>query len=199
MIKTDRVIIVEGKYDKIKLSSIIDAVIIATDGFSVFHDKEKQQMIRTLAEKRGLLILTDSDAAGFKIRSYIGGIVPPDTIKHAYIPDVLGKEKRKSAPSKEGKIGVEGISQIVLITALRQAGILYEETDSKEKKITKTDFYEDGISGKVQSKRKRLALTKKLGLPSRLSANALLQIINVFMTYDEYKKTVKEMKNDKKE
>lgn len=199
MIKTDRIVIVEGKYDKIRLSSVIDAVIIETDGFGVFNDKEKQQMIRTLAVKKGLLILTDSDAAGFKIRSYISGIVPPETVKHAYIPDILGKEKRKSSPSKEGKIGVEGISQIVLITALRQAGILYEETEEIERKITKTDFYEDGISGKAQSKSMRLALTKKLGLPSRLSANGLLQIINAFMTFDEYKNTVEEIKNAEKE
>lgn len=199
MIKTDRIVIVEGKYDKIRLSSVIDAVIIETDGFGVFNDKEKQQMIRTLAVKKGLLILTDSDAAGFKIRSYISGIVPPETVKHAYIPDILGKEKRKSSPSKEGKIGVEGISQIVLITALRQAGILYEETEEIERKITKTDFYEDGISGKAQSKSMRLALAKKLGLPSRLSANGLLQIINAFMTFDEYKNTVEEIKNAEKE
>lgn len=199
MIKTNRVVVVEGKYDKIRLSSVIDAVIIETDGFGVFNDKEKQQMIRTLAVKKGLLILTDSDAAGFKIRSYIGGLVPPETVKHAYIPDVLGKEKRKSSPSKEGKIGVEGISQTVLITALRQAGILYEETEEIERKITKTDFYEDGISGKSHSKSMRLALTKRLSLPSRLSANALLQIINAFMTFDEYKDTVEEINNAQKE
>ncbi len=199
MIKTNRVVVVEGKYDKIRLSSVIDAVIIETDGFGVFNDKEKQQMIRTLAVKKGLLILTDSDAAGFKIRSYIGGLVPPETVKHAYIPDILGKEKRKSSPSKEGKIGVEGISQIVLITALRQAGILYEETEEIERKITKTDFYEDGISGKSHSKSMRLALTKRLSLPSRLSANALLQIINAFMTFDEYKDTVEEINNAQKE
>lgn len=199
MIKTDRVVIVEGKYDKIRLSSVIDAVVIETDGFGIFNDREKQQMIKTLAEKRGLLILTDSDAAGFKIRSYIGGIVPPETVKHAYIPDILGKEKRKSSPSKEGKIGVEGTPQTVLITALRQAGIFYEETEAVERKITKTDFYEDGISGKSHSKNMRLALTKKLGLPSRLSANALLQIINAFMTFDEYKNTVEEIKNAEKE
>lgn len=199
MIKTDRVIIVEGKYDKIRLSSVIDGVIIETGGFAIFSDKEKQAMIRTLASKKGLLILTDSDAAGFRIRSYIGSIVPPETVKHAYIPDILGKEKRKVTPSKEGKIGVEGISQTVLITALRQAGILCEETDIPERKITKTDFYEDGISGKAQSKKLRGALIKKLGLPSRLSANALLGIINIFLTFDEYKSTVEEIKNAKKE
>ncbi|HOD03312.1 MAG TPA: DUF4093 domain-containing protein, partial [Clostridiales bacterium] len=173
MIKTDRIIIVEGKYDKIRLSSVIDGVIIETDGFSVFNNKRKQAMIRALAEKKGILILTDSDAAGFRIRSYIGSIVPPETVTHAYIPDILGKEKRKSAPSKEGKIGVEGISQIVLITALRQAGIFCEEAEEPARKITKTDFYEDGISGKSQSRQLRQALIKKLNLPSRLSANSL--------------------------
>ncbi|MGI6745471.1 MAG: Ribonuclease M5 [Firmicutes bacterium ADurb.Bin300] len=195
MIKTDRIIIVEGKYDKIRLSSVIDGVIIETDGFSVFNNKRKQAMIRALAEKKGILILTDSDAAGFRIRSYIGSIVPPETVTHAYIPDILGKEKRKSAPSKEGKIGVEGISQIVLITALRQAGIFCEEAEEPARKITKTDFYEDGISGKSQSRQLRQALIKKLNLPSRLSANSLLQIINAFMTYEEYKSIIEGIKN----
>lgn len=195
MIKTDRIIIVEGKYDKIRLSSVIDGVIIETDGFSVFNNKRKQAMIRALAEKKGILILTDSDAAGFRIRSYIGSIVPPETVTHAYIPDIVGKEKRKSAPSKEGKIGVEGISQIVLITALRQAGIFCEEAEEPARKITKTDFYEDGISGKSQSRQLRQALIKKLNLPSRLSANSLLQIINAFMTYEEYKSIIEGIKN----
>lgn len=195
MIKTDRIIIVEGKYDKIRLSSVIDGTIIETDGFSVFNNKEKQAMIRALAEKKGLLILTDSDAAGFKIRSYIGSIVPPETVIHAYIPDILGKEKRKSSPSKEGKIGVEGISQIVLTTALRQTGIFSEEEKEPSRKITKTDFYEDGLSGKTQSRQLRQALIKRLSLPSRLSSNSLLQIINAFMTYEEYKSTLEDIKN----
>lgn len=199
MIKTDRIVIVEGKYDKIRLSSVIDGVIIETDGFGVFNDAEKKAMIRTLAQKKGLLILTDSDAAGFRIRSYIGSIVPPETVKHAYIPDILGKEKRKTSPSKEGKIGVEGASQIVLVTALRQAGVHCEETAQPGTKITKTDFYEDGVSGKAQSKQMRGALIQRLNLPSRLSANSLLQIINAYMTYEEYKRTVEEINNAQEE
>ena len=195
MIKTDRIIIVEGKYDKIRLSSVIDGVILETDGFSVFNDKEKQELIRRLAVTKGLLILTDSDAAGFKIRSFIGGLVPPETVVHAYIPDVHGKEKRKSAPSKEGKLGVEGISQIVLVTSLRQAGVFCEETPAPRRLVTKTDFYEDGLSGKAESQKLRQALLGRLDLPSRLSANALLQLINAFMTYDEYKTTVAELNN----
>ncbi len=198
MIKTDRIIIVEGKYDKIRLSSVIDGVILETGGFGVFNDKEKQNLIRRLALSRGLLILTDSDAAGFKIRSFIGSLVPPETVVHAYIPDVLGKEQRKTAPSKEGKLGVEGISQIVLTTSLRQAGVCCEETREPRKHVTKTDFYEDGLSGKAESQRRRQALLKRLDLPSRLSANSLLQLINAFMTYDEYKETVREMTDAKK-
>ena len=194
MIKTDRVIIVEGKYDKIRLSSVIDGVIVETDGFGVFSDKEKQLLIRRLAEKKGLLILTDSDAAGFRIRSFIGSIVPPETVLHAYIPDISGKEKRKTTPSKEGKLGVEGISQIVLVTALRQAGAFCEETAQPQKQVTKTDFYEDGISGRADSKAVRRALLTRLNLPSRMSANSLLQMINAFLSYDEYKKTIEEIK-----
>ena len=195
MIKTDRIVIVEGKYDKIRLSSVIDGVIIETDGFGVFNDKEKQALIRKLAVTKGLLIMTDSDAAGFKIRSFIAGIVPPETVMHAYIPDVTGKEKRKASPSKEGKLGVEGISQIMLVTALRKAGVFCEETDEPAKKVTKTDFYEDGLTGGSSSAQLRRALLKRLNLPSRLSANSLLQIINAYMSYDEYKKAVKELGN----
>ncbi len=198
MIKTDRVIIVEGKYDKIKLSSVIDGIILETDGFGVFNDKEKQYFIRQLAVTKGLLILTDSDAAGFKIRSFIGSLVPPETVIHAYIPDVLGKEKRKNSPGKEGKLGVEGISQIMLITSLRQAGVFCEETEAPRRRVTKADFYEDGISGRAESQKLRRALLKRLNLPSRLSANSLLQIINAFMTYDEYKYAVMGLTNAEK-
>ena len=191
MIKTDRVVIVEGKYDKIKLASILDAVIIETDGFAIFNDKEKQKLIRRLAKTKGLLILTDSDSAGFKIRSFIGGMVPQEEIKHSYIPDIFGKEKLKTESSKEGKLGVEGVPKEKIIEALQKAGVTAEETSETERRlVTKTDLYEDGLSGRADSATKRKAFLKSLDLPELLSANKLLPIINTFLTYDEYKKAV---------
>lgn len=196
MIKIDRVVIVEGKYDKIKLNSLIDAVIIETDGFGIFNDKEKQKLIRRLAQTKGLLILTDSDSAGFKIRSFIRGIVPAEQIKHAYIPDIFGKEKRKSEPSKEGKLGVEGVKISVITEALRKAGVFCEETENTTRReITKLDLYEDGLSGQKGSDSLRKKLLSHLDLPERMTSNALLQILNTFLTYEEYKSAIKEIKN----
>lgn len=196
MIKIDRVVIVEGRYDKIKLSSILDAVIIETEGFGIFNNKEKQKLIRKLAETKGLLILTDSDSAGFKIRSFIRGMVPAEQIKHAYIPDIFGKEKRKTEPSKEGKLGVEGVKADIIIDALEKAGVLCEETEDKEQReITKLDLYEDGLSGKADSDALRKKLLSLLDLPERLTSNALLQVLNTFLTYEEYKKAVEDIKN----
>lgn len=195
MIKVDRAIIVEGRYDKIKLSSIIDGVIIETEGFGVFNNKEKQRLIRKLAATKGLLILTDSDSAGFTIRSFINGIVPTEQIKHAYIPDIFGKEKRKTEASKEGKLGVEGMKPEIIVEALEKAGVFCEETDCTQKReITKLDLYEDGFSGKPDSDKKRKKLLKYLDLPERLKANALVQILNTFLTYEDYKKAVEEIK-----
>ena len=194
MIKTNRVVIVEGKYDKIKLDSILDAVIIETDGFAIFNDKEKQKLIRRLAKTKGLLILTDSDSAGFKIRSFIGGMVPAEEIKHAYIPDIFGKEKRKTEGSKEGKLGVEGVPKEKILEALIKAGVTTEETTETERRlVTKTDLYIDGLSGKEDSAIKRKAFLKALDLPELLSANKLLPIINTFLTYEEYKQTILEI------
>ena len=153
MIKIKSPVIVEGKYDKIKLSSILDAVIIETDGFGIFNDKEKQKLIRKLAETKGLLILTDSDSAGFKIRSFIGGMVPEDQIKHAYIPDIFGKEKRKTEASKEGKLGVEGVPKGKIIEALQKAGVTAEETKETERKEKSRYSY-----GKSQKTEKSLWL-----------------------------------------
>ncbi|MBP3328521.1 MAG: DUF4093 domain-containing protein [Clostridia bacterium] len=192
MLKTDRIIIVEGKYDKIKLSSIIDAVIIETDGFGIFKDKQKQKLLRMLADKKGLVILTDSDSAGFTIRNFICGFVPKEKIINAYIPDVFGKERRKDAPSKEGKLGVEGVSSSLIKAALEKAGVLCSEDNLTGKRIvTKTDFYLDGLTGGNDSKEKRLALLNYLSLPERMTTNALIEIINSFMTYDDYKNAVK--------
>lgn len=196
MIKIDRVVIVEGRYDKIKLSSVIDGIIIETEGFGIFNNKEKQALIRRLAETKGLLILTDSDSAGFKIRSFIRGMVPADQIKHAYIPDIFGKEKRKSEPSKEGKLGVEGIRPEIIIEALEKAGVLCEEVDNTPRReITKLDLYEDGLSGRPDSDALRKKLFKHLDLPERLTSNALVQILNTFLTFEQYKTAVKEIKN----
>lgn len=196
MIKIDRAVIVEGRYDKIKLSSILDAVIIETEGFGIFNNKEKQKLIRKLADTKGILILTDSDSAGFKIRSFIKSIVPAEKIKHAYIPDIFGKEKRKTEPSKEGKLGVEGVKKELIIDALQKAGVFCEETEEQNKReITKLDLYEDGLSGRTDSDALRKKLLLHLDLPERLTSNALVQILNTFLTYDEYKKAVEEIKN----
>ncbi|MCQ2483831.1 MAG: DUF4093 domain-containing protein [Clostridia bacterium] len=191
MIKVDRAVIVEGRYDKIKLSSIIDGVIIETEGFGIFKDKEKQKLIRRLAEEKGLLILTDSDSAGFFIRSFISSIVNNKYIVNAYIPDILGKEKRKDSPSKEGKLGVEGVSKEVIESALRQAGVGCEEVPASEKRlVTKTDLFNDGLSGGAESSIRRKKFLKYLDLPERMTANAMLELINIFMTYDDYKNAV---------
>ncbi len=196
MIKIKEAVIVEGKYDKIKLSGIIDTVIIETDGFAVFKDKEKQKLIRFLAEKRGIIIMTDSDSAGFKIRNFINGITKSENIKNVYIPDIYGKEKRKTEESKEGKLGVEGMKTEVIMSALQKAGVICSENDKKEsREITHTDFFEDGISGGENSSEIRKALAKQLQLPERISASSLLKIINTYMTYDEYKETVEIVKN----
>ncbi len=192
MISVDKIIVVEGRYDKIKLSSFIDGVIIETSGFGIFKDKEKQKMLRKLAEKKGLVILTDSDSAGFLIRSFISSIVPKQYISNAYIPDLFGKEKRKSSPSKEGKLGVEGVSAEVIISALTKAGAVCSESSLfKRKSVTNIDLFEDGLNGSADSKVKRLKLLKYLDLPQLMTTKAMLEIINSFMTYDEYKEAVK--------
>ncbi len=196
MIKVSQAIIVEGRYDKIKLTSVLDALIIETEGFGIFNNKQKQALIRKLAAQRGLLILTDSDSAGFKIRSFIKGIVPEEQIIHAYIPDIFGKEKRKTEPSKEGKLGVEGVKPQIILDALQKAGVFCEETEGTPKReITKLDLYEDGLSGRENSDTLRKKLLKYLDLPERLTSNALIQVLNTFLTFDEYKQAVEIVKN----
>lgn len=190
MIKIKQAVIVEGKYDKIKLSSIIDTIIVETDGFKVFKDKDKQKLIRKLAETCGILIITDSDAAGFKIRSFVCGIVNNNRVYHAYIPDIAGKEKRKTVLSKEGKLGVEGVSTGIIIDSLTKAGIVLEEAKETGRRITHDDFFNDGISGGKNSRKLKTALLKYIDLPARLSTNSLLKIINLFMSYDQYKSAV---------
>ncbi len=193
MLSIKEAIIVEGKYDKIKLSSIIDGLIIETDGFSIFNNKEQLALIRKLAQTNGLLILTDSDAAGFKIRNFLRGAVPTERVKHAYIPDVLGKEKRKTQFSKEGKLGVEGISKELLLEAFQKSGVLCEERETATPKITKTDFYQDGLSGGADSFEKRRKFLKLLDLPERLTANSLLQLLNATISYETYKEYISKL------
>lgn len=192
MIKLSQAVIVEGKYDKIRLESLLDATIICTDGFAVFKNKEKQKLIRRLAEKNGILILTDSDSAGFKIRSFLGGSLPKEKVTHAYIPDVLGKEKRKTEPSKEGKLGVEGMRTQALLDALEKAGVFCTATEEKSKQVEVKDLYEDGLSGGENSQEKKARLLKFLDLPQRLSTSSFLQLINTFMSYEEYKQAVED-------
>lgn len=196
MIKIKEAVIVEGKYDKIKLSGIIDTVIIETDGFAIFKDKEKQNLIRFLSEKRGIIIMTDSDSAGFKIRNFINGITKSENIKNVYIPDIYGKEKRKTESSKEGKLGVEGMKPDVILSALQKAGVLCDTNEKIEhQEITHTDFFEDGISGGENSSQIRKALAKELELPERISSSSLLKIINSYMTYDEYKEAIRKVQS----
>jgi len=192
MIKVDRVIVVEGRYDKIKLSSIIDGVIIETEGFGIFKDKEKQRLIRKAAEEKGIVILTDSDSAGFVIRSFLSSIIPNEYIINAYIPDIFGKEKRKDTPSKEGKLGVEGVSPEIILKAFKKVGIGCEETcETEKRKVTVIDLFDDGLTGSDESSFKRKKLLRYLDLPERMSTKSMLEMINLFMTYDDYKTAVK--------
>ena len=194
MIKIDKPIIVEGKYDVIKLSRIVDGLIIKTDGFGIFKDKEKQQLLRRLAGEKGIIVLTDSDSAGFLIRKFLKSSIPEDRITHVYIPDVYGKEKRKIQAGKEGKLGVEGISESVLLEAFRKAGVICDETDTEERRlITNIDLYEAGLMGRDNGKEKRVKLMKALALPERLSTSSLLKILNTFVTYEEFTEKLKEL------
>lgn len=196
MLKTDKIIVVEGKYDKIKLNSIIDSVVIATDGFGIFKDKEKQRFLRKLAEKKEIVILTDSDSAGFVIRNFLSGILPKGKIINAYIPDVFGREKRKTEDSKEGKLGVEGVSAELIKTALEKAGVFVCEEQTEKRLITKQDFYNDGLTGGADSKEKRQRLLKSLDLPEKMTANAMIEIFNAFMSYDDYKNALLELERE---
>lgn len=190
MLHTNMAVIVEGKYDKIKLSSVIDAVIIPTNGFRVFKDKEKMALIRYYASGAGIIILTDSDSAGFKIRNYIKGSVGNARIFNVYIPDIYGKERRKTEFSKEGKLGVEGMDEDVLIEAFKKSGIDFSSEPRRRRDITKMDLFEDGLSGGANSSEKRAELLKILGLPELLTANAMLEVLNAMLTREQYKQAV---------
>lgn len=185
MIHTDRAIVVEGKYDKIKLSSMVDGVIICTGGFRVYKDKEMQTMLRALAKKQGLAVLTDSDTAGFKIRGFLRSICGKENIVDVYIPDLYGKEKRKDHPSKEGKLGVEGVPEEVLQKAFADAGIGAELVLQKKDPITKMDLFELGLSGRAESALRRKQLMKHLTLPEHLTTNALVTVLDALMSQEE--------------
>ena len=187
MIKIREAIVVEGRYDKNTLSQIVDAPILETSGFGIMKNKEQLKLLRQVAEKRGLIIFTDSDGAGFVIRNYLKSAIEPQFLKHAYIPDIPGKERRKTAPGKEGKLGVEGMTPQVIEDCLRRAGatVAGEEALHQETGITKMDMFNLGLSGGPDSKARRLALLKALELPEHMSSNGLLQVLNLLYTKDE--------------
>lgn len=182
------VIVVEGRYDKNTLSQVVDAVIIETSGFGIFNNVQKQKLLRSMAEKHGLIVLTDPDGAGFVIRNFIKGCVDPKLVKHAYIPEIEGKEKRKRSASKEGHLGVEGMRPQLLLEALRRAGATFADGEEKQpaERISKTDMFKMGLSGGEGSRARRAALIKKLDLPEKLSADSLLDVLNALMSREEF-------------
>ena len=184
MLKIKEAIVVEGNYDKIKLSRLVDTTIIVTDGFMIFKNKDIMNMISALADKCGVVVFTDSDRAGFQIRNHIKNVLHGKNVKHAYIPDIKGKEKRKDKPSKEGFLGVEGISDEIILNALKDSVTPVEQNDGR--KISKADLCLLGLSGGADSHSRRTLLLKKIGLPKRLSANAMLDVINTLYSYEEF-------------
>lgn len=191
-------IVVEGRCDKAKLSGLIEGTIVETGGFAIFNDREKLELIRQLAAKRGVIILTDSDGAGFLIRGKLSQCLPPEQVKHAYIPDIRGKERRKQRPSKEGKLGVEGMTLEVLRDCLIRAGATIEDAPggNEPRELTKADLYELGLSGGSGSAKRRQALQRHLKLPERLSANGLLQALSALYTRQELLEILKNLEGE---
>ena len=198
MLKIREAIVVEGRYDKNTLAQIVDAPILETKGFGLFKDPKQLELLRSVAKKRGLIVLTDSDGAGFVIRNHIKSAIPAKYLKHAYIPDVAGKEKRKAAPGKEGKLGVEGMSQEVLLSALKNAGATIEGESMAQgnDQITKQDFVEFGLSGGLNASERRKRLQNRLHLPEHMSANALLQALNLLLSREELAEIDREWDNE---
>lgn len=186
-------VIVEGKYDKIKLESVIDGLILTTDGFRIYKDKEKTALIRAFAEKVGVIILTDSDGAGFQIRNHLKGCIKNGKIYNVYIPDIFGKEKRKDKPSKEGKLGVEGIDTEILLSAFEKAGI-FSENEGEAQWLTRADMLDDGLIGLPDSSQLRKRLTSELKLPERLSTAALMEVLNRLYTRESYEAVLNKIK-----
>ena len=193
MVKIKEAIVVEGRYDKNTLAQIVDAPIFETRGFGIFKDKAQMALLRQVAERRGLIVFTDADGAGFVIRNHVKSAIPGKYLKHAYTPDIMGKERRKAAPGKEGKLGVEGMRPDIILDALRNAGATFEgEDDRLVHQITKQDLMELGLSGGSDASAKRLALLKKLKLPEHMSANAMLQALNLLYSLEELTAIVRE-------
>ncbi len=195
MIRIREAIAVEGRYDRAALANVVDTVIVDTAGFGVFSDREKLELLRRLAEKRGLVILTDSDGGGFLIRNFLRGAIDPKLVKHAYIPDVPGKERRKKSPSKEGLLGVEGMSPAMLERALRAAGVTVLDEDTagageSAPPITKAEMYGLGLAGRPDSAKRRAAVKKALDLPEKLTANALLDMLNALSSREELERII---------
>ena len=188
MLHIKEAIVVEGRYDKNTLSQLVDGIILETSGFGIFKDEQQLRLLRRIARERGLIVLTDSDGAGFVIRNFLKGAIDPALIKHAYVPDRYGKERRKRQPGKEGKLGVEGMPPQVLEQALRQAGATFlddpGEGEYPRRQITKGDLFAAGLSGTPDSAARRKELLERLDLPEHLTANALLEALNVFYGYD---------------
>lgn len=187
MLRIREAIVVEGRYDKNTLAQIVDAPILETKGFGLFKDPKQLELLRSVAKKRGLIVLTDSDGAGFVIRNHIKSAIPAKYLKHAYIPDVAGKEKRKAAPGKEGKLGVEGMTPEILLEALRRSGATFSGEDAAERQaaITKADLLEKGLIGAGSAQRRR-ELLQKLELPEHLTPNAMLEMLNLLMSREEF-------------
>lgn len=185
-IRVKEVIVVEGKYDLNTLKQVLDATVITTDGFGIFHQKDKLDLIARMAKTRGVVILTDSDGAGFVIRNHLKSCLDPNLVKHAYIPDIHGKERRKSQASKEGKLGVEGMSPAVLVEVLRRAGATLDDVSQDAGgTITKADLYALGLSGRPDSGQRRAELLRRMELPERLSPNAMLDVLNALVSKEE--------------
>ena len=194
MVKIKEAIVVEGRYDKNTLSQILDASILETSGFGIFKDKQRLSLLRRIAETRGLIVFTDSDGAGFVIRNHIKSAIPGKYLKHAYIPDIYGKEKRKAAPGREGKLGVEGMTKEVILESLRRAGATIDgEEMAPVRQITKQDLMELGLSGTPEASANRLKLLKKLNLPEHMSPNAMLQALNLLYTLEELTNILREL------
>ena len=185
--RVKEVVVVEGRYDRNTLLQAVDATVVEVGGFTLFRDREKVAYLRALAEKRGIILLTDADSAGFVIRNHLKGCLPPERVKQAYIPDMYGKERRKKKPGKEGKLGVEGMTPEVLVEALRRAGATFEEGEGRRTAagITKADLLEKGLIG-PNSREKRLEIQKKLGFPEHLTANGLLEAMNLLLSREEF-------------
>ena len=199
MIKLKEAVIVEGKYDKIRLANLLDTAIITTDGFRIFKDREKAALIRLMAEKRGIVIMTDSDSAGQLIRKQVEKLAGRDRVKNVYLPPILGKEKRKTAPSAEGLLGVEGTEDGIILEALSRAGIIGEPTPKKGREITKTDLFNLGLSGGEGSAERRASLLRFLKLPESLPANSMLDILNTLYGLEDFYDEVEKWNPDSTE